>query len=161
LKGAAAGFGVITEFIVQTHPEPTEVTQYTYSITTGPKADMAGTFANWQKFISNPDLSRKFASQLILFELGMIIEGTYFGPKAEFDALGFEEAMGNKGSLKTAVLDDWLGTVANWAENEALQLVGGIVSFLKSLDMKKLIPCSSVWFLHLQVSYLHSRRPYS
>ena len=30
--------------------------------------------------------------------------------------------------IKVDVIDGWLGAVLNWAEGEALQLVGGIVS---------------------------------
>lgn len=32
VKGAAASFGVVTEFVVRTQPEPQEVTQYTFNV---------------------------------------------------------------------------------------------------------------------------------
>ena len=32
LKGAAASFGIITEFVVRTQPEPQVTTQYSYNI---------------------------------------------------------------------------------------------------------------------------------
>ena len=30
--------------------------------------------------------------------------------------------------IKVDVIDSWLGTVLNWAEEEAIQVIGGIVS---------------------------------
>jgi hypothetical protein len=37
-----------------------------------------------------------------------------------------------------SVLDDWLGIVGNWAETEALKIVGGIVRLLsKAIDMSE------------------------
>ena len=30
--------------------------------------------------------------------------------------------------IKVDVIDDWLGTVLNWAEEEAIQVIGSIVS---------------------------------
>jgi len=32
VKGAAAGFGIVTEFVVETHPEPTEMVEYSYTL---------------------------------------------------------------------------------------------------------------------------------
>ena len=54
--------------------------------------------------------------------------GTYFGPKAEYDGLGFEAKLAQNAVVKTTVFDNWLGSVGNWAQTEALQLIGGIVS---------------------------------
>lgn len=89
---------------------------------------MADTFATWQSIIADPNLTRKLATEVVVFEGGMIISGTYFGPKAEYDALGFEDRLSSSTSVSTVVLTDWLGIVANWAENEVLQLLGGVVS---------------------------------
>ena len=106
LKGAGASFGIITEFVVETHPEPGEVVQYSYSFSTGAKASMAATFSNWQHLVADPNLSRKLATEVIIFELGMMITGTYFGPKSEYDALGFEKALAANATVKTTVLNN-------------------------------------------------------
>jgi hypothetical protein len=39
---------------------------------------MASTFATWQSIIADPTLDRKLATEVVLFELGMIISGAYF-----------------------------------------------------------------------------------
>ena len=99
--------------------------------------------------ISDPHLTRKLASQVIIFEFGMVITGedsqlaarhttlpyphqisigTYFGPKSEYDALGFQDMLAQDATVKVIELEDWLGSVSHWAEDEALKLIGGIVS---------------------------------
>ena len=125
LKGAAAGFGIITEFVVRTEPEPTHSVQYTYTCTPGP-SDMATLFSAWQSLISDPDSTRKFASQVLITELSMIIQGTYFGTRAEYDTLQLEERLPRAPDLKSIVLKDWLGNAAQWAERSAQEFGGGL-----------------------------------
>jgi FAD/FMN-containing dehydrogenase len=60
-------------------------------------------------------------------ELGVVVTGTYFGPKTEFDSLNISSRLPNK-SENVVVMDDWLGVVGHWAEDVALELVGGIQS---------------------------------
>ena len=58
----------------------------------------------------------------------ILYSGTYFGTRAEYDTLNIEAQLGSGSLIKVDVIDDWLGTVLNWAEEEAIQVVGGIVS---------------------------------
>ena len=104
-------------------------------------------FSRWQDFVSQPDLSRKFASQFIVHQFGLVVSGTftrqlnfslknsdllalgtYFGPRSEFDALEFDKKVASDASSSSVTADDWLGSVANWATQEAINLVGDIVS---------------------------------
>ena len=99
--------------------------------------------------VSDPNLTRKLASQVIIFEIGMIITGedrqlaarpttllytyhisigTYFGPKSEYDSLGFQDKLAQHATVKVVEFEDWLGTVGHWAEDVSLQLIGGVVS---------------------------------
>lgn len=148
LKGAGAGFGIITEFTVRTHAEPAETVQYSYNLNLGSAADMATAFKAWQSLISNPSLTRKFASQVVIMEIGMIISGTYFGPKSEFDALKLDSVFPKPFSSNIVVFDDWLGQVAHWGEEIALEVSGGIPSpfYSKSLAFtnQTLIPDSGI-----------------
>lgn len=147
LKGAGAGFGIITEFKVRTQAEPEKTTLYSYGIQAGNAQDKANAFKKWQKLISDPDLSRKFASQFIMTELGVIVTGTFFGPQAEFDSLNISSRLPDADE-SVIVLDDWLGVVGHWAEDVALELVGGIQSnfYAKSLAYTKddIIPDEAV-----------------
>ncbi|KAJ7825397.1 hypothetical protein B0H14DRAFT_2820741 [Mycena olivaceomarginata] len=148
VKGAAASFGIVTEFVFLTHPEPANIVRYSYTLELGKHADMASTFATWQSIVSDPALDRKLATEVVLFELGMIISGTYFGTKAEYEALGFEKKLAANATVSVSVLNDWLGAVGNWAETEALKLVGGISGafYSKSLTFRPdtLIPASGI-----------------
>ncbi|KAJ7221928.1 hypothetical protein C8J57DRAFT_1536494 [Mycena rebaudengoi] len=144
VKGAAASFAIVTEFVVITHPEPKSLVRYTYRIQLGKKIDIAPTFSAWQAIVADPKLDRKLASQVMIFEFGMLISGTYFGTEEEYKALNFEQRLSKNAKVEVSVFDDWLGSVANWAENEALQLLGGISGafYSKSLTFtaKTLIP---------------------
>ena len=126
MKGAGSSFGIVTEFVVRTEPEPANVVEYSYNLVLGGPKNAANHFKAWQKFISNPKLDRRLASQVTISQLAMLITGTFFGTEAEFKATGFSEALGAAG--KITVLDDWLGSVGSWAEREFLSAIGGIVS---------------------------------
>ncbi|KAJ9650001.1 hypothetical protein H2198_010682 [Neophaeococcomyces mojaviensis] len=138
LKGAAAGLGIITEFKVRTQPEPGDSVHYTYSFTLGSHDDMAPLFEAWQKLIADSSLTRKFASQVTVTELGMIIQGTYFGSKSEYNSLGLEDKLPRKPNFATVELKNWLGSISHWA-NEVLEEVGGGIPapfYSKSLALR-------------------------
>jgi hypothetical protein len=134
LKGAGAGFGIVTEFKVRTQAEPAEAVMYQYNIHAGDVATKAKAFKEWQKWVSDPNLSRKFASQFILSELGAIVYGTFFGSKAEFDALNVTSRF--PPSSDSVVLQDYLGVVAHWAEDLGQSIGGSIPAhfYSKSLE---------------------------
>lgn len=129
IRGAAASFGVITEFRMRTEPSPESMVEYRYSFTSGSWADMAKVFKSWQKFIAEENLTENFASQATINPLGLVISGTFFGSQAEFDELSLQPDFPLKvkeTGKRTVVLDDWLGSLTHWAEEVALLLGGGI-----------------------------------
>ncbi|CAO2650706.1 Nn.00g019980.m01.CDS01 [Neocucurbitaria sp. VM-36] len=149
VKGAAAGFGIVTEFTMRTQAEPGEAVLYSYDFHGGDANSKADAFKQWQKLISDPDLSRKFASQFILTEqLGVIVTGTFFGSQQEFDSLNISARLPNSSKEDIVEVKDWLGVVGHWAEDVALQIVGGIQSnfYAKSLAYteKDIIPDDAV-----------------
>ncbi|KAJ7065290.1 hypothetical protein C8F01DRAFT_738244 [Mycena amicta] len=148
VKGAAASFGIVTEFVFLTHPEPTTAVIYSYKLMLGSHSSHAPTFAAWQCIVADPNLDRKLASEVIIFQLGMIISGTYFGTRDEFNALNLQGRLAQNATVSVSVLDTWLGVVGNWAETEALKVVGGISGpfYSKSLTFKStnVIPQSGI-----------------
>ncbi|KAI9867919.1 MAG: hypothetical protein M1813_007741 [Trichoglossum hirsutum] len=126
IKGAAAGFGIVTEFTVRTHPAPEEVVRYSFSVELGSFGSTAQTFKNWQSFVSNPNLSRKLYTQVTLCAVGMIVSGVFTGSREEFDSLNLEGVFPHHVKSKVAVFRDWLGLVVHWTEDIGLHLVGGI-----------------------------------
>ncbi|KAF8804092.1 putative glucooligosaccharide oxidase [Phlegmacium glaucopus] len=148
IRGAAASFGIVTEFVFETHPEPASTVHYSYTFTFGDHTDFAKTFAKWQSVISTPNLDRKLASTITLTPVGMIIAGTYFGTRAEYDALNIEAHLAAGSLIKVDVIDNWVGAVLNWAQEEAIQIVGGIPAafYSKSLTFtpETLIPAAGI-----------------
>ncbi|KAJ5632427.1 hypothetical protein N7490_008766 [Penicillium lividum] len=126
IKGAAASFGIVTEFKLHTHEAPSEAIQYTYEVNFGNITDKAQIFKDWQSLIATKNLSRKFSSELIIFEGGLLLSGTFFGSKEEFNAFGLEQHFPIKDHGTTAHLTDWLGMLTSQAEDLMLQAVGGI-----------------------------------
>lgn len=127
IKGAASGFGIVTEFKVRTEPEPGTAVKYEYTLKAGSTRGRASLFKQWQAYVSNPSLTRKLASTLTVLEDSMIITGTFFGTEEEYNALDIgSQWPGVNGSA--IVFQDWLGLVGNWAEEAVLQLGGGVPS---------------------------------
>ncbi|KAJ6489878.1 hypothetical protein C8R45DRAFT_1138716 [Mycena sanguinolenta] len=148
VKGAGASFGIITEFVVLTHPIPKNI-RYSYTLVLGSHAAMAPTFATWQSIVSDPTLDRKLATEVVLFELDWRHQtGTYFGTEEEYKSLNFEQRLSQNATVSVTLFDDWLGAVGNWAEKEALQLVGGASGpfYAKSLTFSAdtLIPARGI-----------------
>ncbi|CAG8126920.1 unnamed protein product [Penicillium olsonii] len=116
IKGAASGFGIVTEFKVRTEPEPTTAVQYTYTLKFGTWKERAEVFKRWQAHVSAPGLTRKLASTLTVFEYSVAITGTFFGTQEEYDALEMDSQFpGTIGN--SIVIQGWLGLVAHWAES--------------------------------------------
>ena len=132
VKGAASSFAIVTEFKVRTQPEPEQAVQYSYSFTFGDTESRADLFKKWQTYVSQPDLSRKFASVLTLLENSIMISGTYLGSKAEYDALEIADKFPGSNDSSTIVFDDWLGLVGHWAEDIIQELIGGIPAYFYS-----------------------------
>jgi FAD/FMN-containing dehydrogenase len=148
IKGAGAGFGIVTEFVVRTEPEPGESVQYSFSFDVGDTQAKANAFKQWQALISDPALSRKFASQFILSgQFGAIVYGTFFGSQSEFDSLNIAARLPPHDD-STIELKSWLGVVSQYALDFFLQIGGGIQSHFnaKSLGYTKedIIPDAAV-----------------
>ncbi|KAF3342171.1 hypothetical protein VD0002_g8144 [Verticillium dahliae] len=136
LKGAGASFGIITEFVMRTNEEPGDVVEYTFSLTFSRHRDLSPVFEAWQNLISDPDLDRRFGSEFVMHELGAIITGTFFGTEEEFEATGIPDRIPT--GKKSVVVNDWLGSVAQQAQDAALWLSDLSTAFTaKSLAFTK------------------------
>lgn len=105
---------------MRTQPEPGSVVQYTYSITLAKHRNLAGIFTQWQDLISDPELDRRFSTEFIMHELGVIIQATFFGTQEEYKATGIPDKI--PAGATSVILDDWMAVMTNDAENAALWL---------------------------------------
>jgi hypothetical protein len=122
---------------MRTHPEPGDVVQYSYSFSFGSGAELAKVYKAWQDLIADPDLDRRFGTELVIYPLGVIITGTFYGTKQEFEDSGILDRLPQTGN-ETLAVTDWLGSLTQWAEHEALYLSDIPTAFYsKSLAFRK------------------------
>lgn len=105
---------------MKTHPEPGSIVQYSFSLSFGKHGEMVDVFEKWQKLIADPDLDRRFGSEIIMHQAGLLISATFYGTQEEFDATGIPDKIPT--GKRSLVVDDWLGVVAQQAEEAALWL---------------------------------------
>ena len=118
--------------------------QYSYTVAIGRQEDMAPIYSSWQDLVADTNMDRRFGTMFIMFPLGAIITGTFYGTRAEWDASGIAAKLPKTGN-STLVVNDWLGSLAHDAENEALYLSNLATPFYsKSLAFTKdtLVPTS-------------------
>lgn len=136
LRGAGASFGIITEFVMRTHPEPGDVVQFSFDFTFGVDPEkIASSFLQWQDLVADPTLDRRFGTEFVVSPLGATITGNFYGTQEEFNATGILDRLPQNGTL---VITDWLGSMAALAEQEALYL-SNIASWFysKSLGLRQ------------------------
>ncbi|KNG86343.1 putative glucooligosaccharide oxidase [Aspergillus nomiae NRRL 13137] len=148
VKGAAASFGIVTEFKVRTQPAPGLAVQYSYTFNLGSSAEKAQFVKDWQSFISAKNLTRQFYTNMVIFDGNIILEGLFFGSKEQYEALGLEDRFVPKNPGNILVLTDWLGMVGHALEDTILRLVGNTPTwfYAKSLGFTPdtLIPSSGI-----------------
>ncbi|KAJ5225248.1 hypothetical protein N7468_006473 [Penicillium chermesinum] len=138
IKGAAASFGIVTEFKLLTHATLKNAIQYTYQLNFGSTADRAQLFKDWQKLVYTPNITRKFSSELVLFEKSALLSGFYFGTREEFAEFGLEDKFPIRNSGTVLQLSDWAGMVTSEAENLIVSAIGGTPAsfYAKSMVFK-------------------------
>ncbi|KAF4439178.1 hypothetical protein F53441_12653 [Fusarium austroafricanum] len=115
MRGAGASFGIVTNFVVKTHPEPGNIVQYSYHITLGSQTQAADLYKEWQAMVGDPGMDRRFASLFVVQPLGALITGTFFGSEAEYETSGIPARL--PGASKGAVwLTNWMGHLLHEAE---------------------------------------------
>jgi FAD/FMN-containing dehydrogenase len=139
IRGAGASFGIVTNFHVNTHPDPGATVAYSYNLTIGDAKLQADAFKAWQKLISDPNLTWKFSSQFIVFPVGSLINGFFFGTEKEFSSLNLESAIPGLGDSSTKVdirVIDSAVAVGQELADLGLQLFGGVSTnfYSKSLS---------------------------
>jgi hypothetical protein len=148
LRGAGASFGIITQFKFRTQAAPGMAVRYRYTFALGSTASRANLFKEWQTFISDPGLSRKFSTLLTIIKGSIIVSGTFYGTREEYDAFEIEHRFPGFTQSSVIVFTDFLGLVANLAEDLVLGLVNDIPAYFyaKSLSFtnQTLIPSSGI-----------------
>ncbi|KAK3938847.1 FAD-linked oxidoreductase sord [Diplogelasinospora grovesii] len=122
LRGAAAGFGIITEFVMRTHPEPPSVIQYTYNFQFSRLLEMVDFFEAWQNLIADPKLDRRLGTEFTLYPLGARVTATWYGTEAEFTKSGIMDRLPSGNDTIAINEETWFGSLLKDAQREALRL---------------------------------------
>lgn len=121
---------------MRTHPEPGDVVQFTFDFTFGTDPDqLASSYMQWQDLVFDTSLDWRFGTELILWLGGAIITGTFYGTEEEFNNTGILQRLPQNGTVSVT---NWLGSLAAWAEKEALYLTDTATNFYaKSLGFRQ------------------------
>ncbi|CAG8087660.1 unnamed protein product [Penicillium salamii] len=151
VKGAAASFGIVTQFKVRTHAIPKAALQYTYLFSQGGVMDRVQLFLDWQTLISKPNLTRDFSSQLTIFQDGILIMSSYFGTEQAFQQFQRENDLPFQSMGNVAYITNWLSLVAHTAEDYLLQIFGGLFTsfYAKSVSF----PADQLFDVHGLVAF--------
>ncbi len=138
IRGAGSSFGIVTEFVMRTHPAPGSVVQYSFDFVFGVDSGSdAGTLADayltWQALVADPTLDRRFGTEFVVYPLGVVITGTFYGTEAEWAASGIPGRLPSNGTL---AVNGWAASLVQEAQNEALYLSNTQTNFYsKSLGL--------------------------
>ncbi|ESU12660.1 hypothetical protein FGSG_06556 [Fusarium graminearum PH-1] len=115
LRGAGASFGIVTKFMVKTHPEPGRVIQYSYKFAFTSHDEMAKLYREWQAVVGDPNMDRRFSSLFIVQPFGALITGTFFGTRSQFMITRIPSRL--PGTFRSnAWITDWAALLLHEAE---------------------------------------------
>lgn len=95
IRGAGASFGIVTEYRFQTKPEPKQVLDFTYVVSSSDIATLADAYKNYHQVISNRDLQRKLSAVAVVQKNALVVSGSYFGSEDEYAAIDLSRYIPN------------------------------------------------------------------
>ncbi|KAJ4323828.1 hypothetical protein N0V84_004174 [Fusarium piperis] len=119
IRGAGAGFGIVTEFVMSTVEKPETTLHFTHRTPYTDAKKIVNQFQAWQKLIADPKLDRRIGTEFTLDPDGSKITATWFGNRDEFDKSGIAKKLGID---ITPVEARWVNTKRWQIENANLLL---------------------------------------
>ncbi|KAI8316658.1 hypothetical protein K4K61_003314 [Colletotrichum sp. SAR11_59] len=121
LQGAGAGFGVVTEFVMKTHPAPEEVFFYTNDLKFSNLDDKVEAFHSWQTLVADPTLDNRLGTDFTLTPSGVRISATWYG---SWEELHQSNIMGRlpAGGAASLSQETWDSSIAKNAAEESRHL---------------------------------------
>ncbi|OQE31126.1 hypothetical protein PENFLA_c002G05837 [Penicillium flavigenum] len=128
IKGAAASFGIVTQFKVRTQEVPKGAVQYTYTFSQGDVFDKVKLFKAWQSIVAKPNITRNYSTELTIFQDGIVITGSFFGTREEFHEFEQDNNLPIQNQGNIAYITNWLALVAHAAENYLVSIGGALLT---------------------------------
>jgi hypothetical protein len=120
LRGAGAGFGIVTEFVMKTHPVPKDVIHYSYNFQFSRFIEAVGLFSAWQSLVAGPTLDPRLGTEFILSDFGAVITGTFYGSEKELRSSGLLDRLPRGRDPIALRRTSWEGSLQDYARREAL-----------------------------------------
>ncbi|KAI0011005.1 hypothetical protein F4779DRAFT_616074 [Xylariaceae sp. FL0662B] len=120
LRGAGAGFGIITEFVMKTHPVPKDVIHYSYNFQFSRLTQMVDVFEAWQNLVADPTLDPRLGTEFTLYPLGASVTATFYGSEEELKATGLLDRLPHGKDPVALRHETWDGSMRSHAVKEAL-----------------------------------------
>ncbi|OHE98273.1 hypothetical protein CORC01_06470 [Colletotrichum orchidophilum] len=120
MRGAGAGFGIVTDFVMRTRRAPSSALHFNQSFSYSHPKEIAEVLLTWQSIATDQTLDNRFSTEMVFGPSGARISSTWFGSEAELyqtDILNRVQSIG--GSLATRQ-ETWNGSLARLAAEEAL-----------------------------------------
>ncbi|KAH7168163.1 hypothetical protein DER46DRAFT_657789 [Fusarium sp. MPI-SDFR-AT-0072] len=92
LRGAGASFGIVTEFTFQTYPEPQQVVNFRFTLTSKDSSKLANFFKIGQEIMrSDKALDRRFSTTAVVQKDTLTFSGAFFGPEDDYLKLNLKQ----------------------------------------------------------------------
>ncbi|KAK6222497.1 hypothetical protein QIS74_04199 [Colletotrichum tabaci] len=119
MRGAGSGFGIVTEFVMRTHPAPPAVLHFTQDFAYGNLKEMVDVFDDWQTVVADPALDHRLGTEIVLTPQGAHIMSTWYGDEADLRQTGILDRLPAGGYLNFRQ-ESWGGSLALLAAEESM-----------------------------------------
>ncbi|KAK1634554.1 hypothetical protein BDP81DRAFT_324845 [Colletotrichum phormii] len=120
MRGAGAGFGIVTEFVMRTRPAPSSVLHLSQTLSYSHPAEIADVLHSWQSVATDPSLDNRFGTEMVFSPAGARISSTWFGSEAELEQAGILSRIQIADASTTTHQETWEDSLARLAVEEAL-----------------------------------------
>ncbi|KAJ0144231.1 putative FAD-linked oxidoreductase YgaK [Colletotrichum tanaceti] len=123
MRGAGPGFGIVTEFVMRTHPAPPAVLHFTRDFAYGHPKEVVDAFYDWQAVVADPGLDRRLGTEILLTPRGARVTSTWYGNETDLRQTGILDRLsaggGGSGGSVTLRRETWEGSLALLAAEES------------------------------------------
>ncbi|CAG9949966.1 unnamed protein product [Clonostachys rosea f. rosea IK726] len=89
IRGAGASFGIVTSFDFQTKPEPENVINFSFTISSTSPANLSAAFKAYHRITIERNLDRRLSSVAVISKDTLRISGVFFGSKSDYAGVDF------------------------------------------------------------------------
>ncbi|CAG9981210.1 unnamed protein product [Clonostachys byssicola] len=135
VRGAGAGFGLVTELKFNTLPEPSELVTFTYTITSNDSAVLVEALKGYHDILRDTTLPREIGGVTRFSETTFLWSGAFFGNQSAFEALGLQSRLPStlSATIKTGVswstlMSGLTGTASPAASPQHFYIINAMVT---------------------------------